>query len=392
MFADRTAWALGENALTRRRAALAAAGVRLLDLTESNPTRCGITYPPELWPVLADPTVAVYEPSPLGLPAARQAVARIYAGKGVAVDPSRVALTASTSEAYSFLFRLLANPGDEILVPRPSYPLFDYLAALHDLRPVPYPLRYDGHWRVDLDALAAAVTPKTRVVIVVHPNNPTGSCLTADEWARVAQVCADRGVAVIADEVFAEYVEDAAAPRTLAGAGTGPLLFALGGLSKWMGLPQMKLGWMAVSGPASLVEPALARLEIIADTFLSVNTPVQRALPRWLALAPTIQQQIRRRIADHRRCLRGLTHGSDPFEVLAADGGWSAVLRVPGVADDEQLMLDLLERAHVVVYPGYFYEFDEPGVLVVSLLAAPSVFHEGLARLREALEKRETPC
>ena len=390
MFAERTAWPLGENALTRRRAALTAAGVPLLDLTESNPTRCGVVYPPALWPALADAAVAVYEPSPLGLPAARHAVAQLYAEKRVVVDPGRVLLTASTSEAYSFLFRLLADPGDEILAPRPSYPLFEYLIGLHDLRPVPYPLRYDGRWRLDLDALTAAVTPRTRAVIVVHPNNPTGSCLTADEWARLAAFCAERGLAVIADEVFAEYIEPAApAPRSLLGAsGNGPLRFALGGLSKWLGLPQMKLGWMAVGGPSSLVEPALARLEVIADTFLSVNTPVQLALPRWRPLAPAVQSQIRRRVADHRRALAAAL----PGRVLAADGGWSAVVRVPGVGDDERLALDLLERAHVVVHPGYFYEFDEPGHVVVSLLTAPSVFRDGLVRLREALEKPRPPC
>ncbi|MBI4227489.1 MAG: pyridoxal phosphate-dependent aminotransferase [Candidatus Omnitrophica bacterium] len=404
MFARRTAWELGENALARRRAALERAGVPLLDLTESNPTRCEFTYPPELWQTLADPAAAAYDPSPLGWLPAREAVARGYADKGAAADPRRIVLTASTSESYSFLFRLLADPGDAILVPRPSYPLFDYLAGLHDVEPVAYPLAGGGPWRYDVDALRAALTPRTRAVVVVHPNHPTGSVLSGETWAALAALCADRGIAVIADEVFADYlVEPARVPRTLL-SGTLPvpgtslypvpetLVFALGGLSKFLALPQMKLGWLAIGGPPALVEPALARLELIADTFLSVNTPAQRALPRWLAHAPAIQHQLRERIAENRQWLRGLTHGSDPFDVLASDGGWAAVVRVPGLDDEEAFALECLEQARLMVHPGYFYDVETPGHLVLSLLPPTARFREGVARLRQVLEKRRAAC
>lgn len=396
MFAERTEWPLGENPLARRRAELERAGVPLLDLTESNPTRCDFIYPPDLWSALADPAVVAYEPAPFGWAPAREAVARLYAGKGNPVAPERVALTASTSESYSFLFRLLADPGDELLVPAPSYPLFDYLAGLHDLRPVAYPLRYDRRWHLDLGAFRAALTPKTRAVILVHPNTPTGSGVTDDEWRAIAPLCAERGIAVIADEVFAEYFTDSAQdiPRTLlAGTGKGgPLIFALGGLSKFMGLPQMKVGWLAVDGPAALVEPALARLEVIADTFLSVNTPAQRALPEWFVHAPAMQHQIRERITANRRALQGLTHGSTPFEVLASDGGWSAVVRVPRIQDDDALALDCLEQAHLLVHPGYFYDFETPGHLVLSFLPPATAFLDGAGRLRRVLEKRRAAC
>lgn len=389
MFARRTAWELGENPLARRRAELERAGVPLLNLTESNPTRCEFDYPHELWSHLADPAVANYDPAPLGWPPAREAIARLYAGKGAAVAAEQVALTASTSESYSFLFRLLADPGDELLVPSPSYPLFAYLAGLHDVRPVAYPLRYDRRWHLDLEAFRAALTVKTRAVILVHPNNPTGSGVTIEEWRAIAPLCAERGIAVIADEVFADYRSETAAeiPRTLLQPG-GPLVASLGGLSKFMGLPQMKLGWLAVGGPPALVEPAMARLEVIADTFLSVNTPVQRALPEWLVHAPAMQHQIRERVAANRRALDAAL----PGHVLASDGGWSAVLRLPQHPDEDTVALDCLEQGHVLVHPGYFYDFEAPGHVVLSLLPPTTIFLDGVGRLRQVLEKRQTAC
>jgi len=389
MFAKRTEWDLRPNRLSEKLAEMRARGEEIIDLTESNPTRVGLHYPDELLKELADPRGLLYEPDPRGLLAARKAVASIYAAKGASVDPDRIFLTASTSEAYSMLFRLLADPGDQVLVPRPSYPLFGYLAGLNDLETVSYPLHLgsDGHWRVGLKELEEAMTPRTRAVIVVHPNNPTGSCLTSEERDRVAALCARRGAALICDEVFAEYLHQAgargsAATRLGAAAGRpipatllrkgGPLIFALGGLSKWMGLPQMKLSWIACAGPDPEVSGALARLEVIADTALSVNTPVQAAFPRWAGFAPAIQRQIRERVQANRDWMKKL---------LPADGGWNGVLELPGARDEESWALELLERLRVLAHPGYFYDFEQSGIAVVSLLAPPGDFREGIRRL-----------
>ena len=377
MFAKRTQWDLRPNKLSEKLARMRAAGEEILDLTESNPTQVGLQYPDGLLKELADPRGLLYEPDPRGLLAARKVVASIYLAKGAWVDPDRIFLTASTSEAYAMLFRLLADPGDQVLVPRPSYPLFGYLAELNDLETVTYLLHLggDGHWRVGLKELEEAMTPRTRALIVVHPNNPTGSCLTSEERDRVAALCARRGVALICDEVFAEYLHSAGrpVPATLLKEG-GPLIFALGGLSKWMGLPQMKLSWIACAGPDSEVSGALARLEVIADTALSVSTPVQAAFPRWAGFAPAIQRQIRERVQANRDWMEKL---------LPADGGWNGVLELPGTRDEEAWALELLERHRVLVHPGYFYDFEQPGIAVVSLLPPPVGFQEGIRRLLE---------
>ena len=395
MFADRTAWTLTPNALTMRQAALRRAGVLLYDLTLSNPTQAGFPDSPELLRPLADPAGLKYEPSPMGLLPAREAVAAWYARQGLTVDPAALVLTASTSEAYSFLFRLLANAGDHLLVPCPSYPLFHYLAQLHDLAVDTYPLRYRDRWAIDLAAVEAAITPATRAVILVQPNNPTGSCLTPQELAAVTRLCAARGLALIADEVFAEYLFAAPPGGAMAralGAPSGALTFTLGGLSKSLGLPQMKVAWMAVSGPPALVREALGRLEVIADTFLSVSTPAQQALPHWLALAPTLQAPILDRVQGHRRWLATRLATQSDVALLAADGGWSAMLRVSGMQDEEAAVLALLEHEQVVIHPGYFFDCEEPGVLVLSLLPPPAVFQEGVARLLRGLEKFQETC
>jgi len=375
MFAKRTEWDLRPNRLSEKLAELRGRGEEILDLTESNPTKVGLQYPDGLLKELADPRGLLYEPDPRGLLPARKAVASIYAAKGASVDPERIFLTASTSEAYSMLFRLLADPGDQVLVPRPSYPLFGYLAGLNDLETVSYPLHLgsDGHWRVGLKELEEAMTPRTRAVIVVHPNNPTGSCLTSEERDRVAALCARRGAALICDEVFAEYLHPAGrpVPLTLLKEG-GPLTFALGGLSKWMGLPQMKLSWIACAGPDSDLSGALARLEVIADTALSVNSPVQAVFPRWAGFAPAIQRQIRERVQANRDWMKKL---------LPADGGWNGVLKLPGVRDEEAWALELLERRRALVHPGYFYDFEQSGIAVVSLLLPLGGFQEGIRRL-----------
>lgn len=406
MFARRTDWDLTTNALTQCLEELHRSAAKILDLTLSNPTQAEFQYPEALLSPLAQPSSLSYEPSPKGILAARQAVAALYASKGVALDPEQIILTASTSEAYAFLFRLLCNSGDQIMVPSPGYPLFDYLAGLNDVESVKYPLRYHDCWQLDYAAFRRAVTPKTRAVVVVHPNNPTGSCVTEAEVAEIRALCAERQIPLISDEVFAEYRYrvDPQIPPTLAQPGQPQALtFSLGGLSKWAGLPQMKLAWIAVTGPAKLAAPALSRLELIADTYLSVGTPIQLAASQWLRLeqapslgsaqisAQSVQQQIRARVLANRRHIEEAlaapatptpAHADTaPADLLRADGGWSVVLRIPAIRDEEAWVLRLLQEEQVLVHPGYFFDFEQPGHLVFSLLPPSSIFQEGFRRL-----------
>ena len=384
MFSDRTGWPLTPNRLSQAVERLRAQGIPILDLAESNPTQVGLQYPEGFLKPLADFRSLVYDPSPKGLSSACQAVVGLYAQKGIPVSADQIFLTCSTSEAYSFLFRLLCNPGDSVLVPCPSYPLFEYLAGLDDVRPSPYRLRYNQkRWEVDFDHLEAACLPTTRAVIVVHPNNPTGSGLASEEWRELISLCQRKNLALVADEVFADYFyeEDQRIPRTLAG-NPDVLVFSLGGLSKFLGLPQMKLAWIAVTGPKEMVRPALERLELIADTYLSVNTPVQQALAGWLADPSWIQTRIRERLLRNRRfLLREVGRAGDPIRCLEADGGWNAVLRVPAIRDEEKFTLDLLEQEKVLAHPGYFFDFEEQGYLVVSLLPPPERFEKGVGKL-----------
>lgn len=390
MFSKRTGWDLAPNALSEKRRELQAGGVALLDLVESNPTRVGIPYPEGIFQRLADPAAGRYDPDPRGLSPAREAIARLFSDKGAPLRAERVLLTASTSEAYTWLFRLLADPGESVLVPRPSYPLLQYLAELSDVKPVPYPLRFhaDGGWRIDFDALDAAAARGARAAVVVHPNNPTGSAVRKEELDRLTDLCRTRRMALITDEVFAEYLFSPSSqeiPATLLGE-RGILLFALGGLSKFLGLPQMKVAWTACGGPEELVEPALARLELIADSLLSVNTPAQAALPQWLEMAGVVQARIQGRLETNRRTLAEECR-SGGWRALAADGGWSAVLKngaLQSWEEEERWVLSVLEEAHVLTYPGSFFDFDEPGHAVVSLLAEPESFSEGIRRLIRA--------
>ncbi len=383
MFADRTEWDLTPNALFRRREALRRKGVPVIDLTESNPTRCGFHYPEQLLASLADPAALLYEPSPRGLLSARRAVASIYAVKGIPLDPEQIFLTASTSEAYGFLFRLLTNPGDNVLVPRPSYPLFGYLAGLNDVEPVVYRLRCRTLWEIDFGALSEAVDEKTRAAVVVHPNNPTGSCVSAQQRDSLIRFCKERNLPLISDEVFAEYRYQNRPDQIATLAGDPEVLtFALGGLSKFLGLPQMKLAWIAVTGPARVLSAALERLEVVADTYLSVNTPAQTALSRWLADAPDLQSQILQRVLANRRFLE--QQHSDRMRLLPADGGWTAVLQFSAISEEESWVLQLLEKKQLLVYPGYFFDFDQSGIAVVSLLPPEPVFQQGIGRLLEA--------
>lgn len=385
-FSRRTSWSLNENHLTRRTRELRAAGAPLLDLTGGNPTVAGIPYPTErILAALADPAALRYDPAPFGAPAGREAVAAWLAARGAAADPGRVMLTASTSESYSYLLRLLCDPGDEVLVPAPSYPLLEYLAQLDDVVARPWPLLYAGEWHVDVAAVREAVGPRTRAILLVSPNNPTGSYVRPAELAALAEIAAERGLALVVDEVFADYPFDPAHEDRYLGTSEA-LLFGLGGLSKAAGLPQMKLGWMRVDGPARLVEPAMERLEIIADTFLSVGTPVQAALPTLLAAGDQVREAILSRVRDNRRTVDALLAGA-PANMLHADGGWYAVLRLPRALGDEAWALALLEQDGVVVQPGWFFDFATEGQAVVSLITPPDVLAEGLTRLRRRIEE-----
>ena len=376
VFSSRMKWDSHPNPLSILLGEKRRNGAPILDLTESNPTRAGLDYPgDELLAALADGRALRYDPDPRGLLTAREAVSQYYAQRGVEVPVSRILLTASTSEAYSYLFKLLADPGDEILVPRPSYPLFEYLAAMESVSVRQYPLRYDGAWHIDFAGLADAITPRTRAIVVVNPNNPTGSYLKCAEWERLQTF----GLPILSDEVFSDFAfaPDPERITTLAG-GSSVLTFSMSGLSKIAGLPQMKLGWIVAGGPEHAA--ALEGLEWIADTFLSVSTPVQWALPRILAASVEVQDQIRRRARLNLQHLIERTSAS-PCRCLAVEGGWYAVLEVPRIRTEEEWALHLLAEKDVLVQPGFFYDFESEAFLVLSLLTPPAIFAEGLRRI-----------
>ena len=387
MFSARTAWDRRLGTLARRVAERRAAGAPLLDLTETNPTRAGLLAPPDLLALLGDARGRRYDPVPEGHAAAREAVAADYARRGFTVEPGRILLTASTSEAYAFLFKLLCDPGDDVLVPRPSYPLFEYLAALESANALHYPLRYDGEWHLGIDDVAEASTARTRAIVVVSPNNPTGSFLKREESQRLRHLAAARGWAVISDEVFADYPlrDDARRPPSMA-EDSAALTFSLGGLSKSVGLPQLKLAWIAAAGPAKERDEALARLEVVADTYLSVSTPVQLAAPALLARAEELQRPIAERVRGNVAELRRQLAAGSAATLLDLEGGWSAVLRVPAIWPDEQWALTLLERDGVLVHPGFFFDFPQEAHLVLSTLAEPETFAEGVRRLLARVE------
>jgi hypothetical protein len=387
MFSNRVSSDLSPNRLSTSLARLRQARVEIDDLTESNPTRVGVNYPARLLEALADPAGLVYSPQPFGLTSARDAVVADFRRRGIAVARERVVLTASTSEAYSLLFKLLCNPGDEVLVPVPSYPLFEYLAALDSVQPRPYRLDYHGAWSIDIDNVKRATTDRTRAIIVVNPNNPTGSYLKRPELDALAAHCQSHGLALIGDEVFAEYLLDADLSRTCSVlAQREALTFGLGGLSKSLGLPQLKLGWMVASGPDDLVKPALERLELICDTYLSVATPVQIGLAALLADGLTIRSQVRERVTRNYRALLAAAPRYPSVGVLPSEGGWYAVIRVPAMQSEESLVLQILEQDHVLVHPGYFFDFPSEAFLVLSLLPPPAMFGRAMSRVLARVE------
>ncbi len=389
MFSERTNWKLSPNRYSLALETMRASGERFLDLTVSNPTQCGLHYEEAI--ILAafqNEKSLSYEPEAKGMLAARQEVARYYReDHGVKLDPEAVLLTTSTSEAYSFVFRLLCNPQDAILVPKPSYPLFDFLGDLQDVSLIPYSLQYAHGWFIDFRSLAAALTDRTRAVLLVHPNNPTGSYVKPQEMEQLNDFCGQHNLALIADEVFLDYRRSAQGSTSFT-ANHRVLTFTLSGLSKIAALPQMKVAWVVTTGPESLVRPALDRLEVISDTYLSLNSPTQWAFPKLFEQRHNLQPQLRRRTEDNWAFLRSLLRGSSVCELLEAEGGWYAVLRFATDCSDEDLAIELLQKEKVLVHPGHFYDSPSNGYLVLSLITPPDVFQEGITRLHELLKRK----
>ena len=383
-FAGRTSWPQQPNALNHALNDLHQRHVPVIDLTESNPTRCGFTYE-HILPALNNPNNLQYSPESKGLLSAREAVQGYYAKWGFSVDTDNILLTSGTSEAYSFLFRLLANHGDKILIPKPSYPLFQFLLELNDCAVDFYPLVYDGNaWHLDRPALSALVDATTKAIVLVNPNNPTGSYISKDDLDFLNGLCCQHQMAIISDEVFLEYAWDDKYRHSCIG-NTQALTFVLGGLSKTLAMPQMKCSWMLASGPERVVTEAMARLEIIADTYLSVNTPVQQALPVWLNYAEGMQQQIKQRVLFKWQCLKQYVPANT--HVLNVQGGWYASLRIPAVLSEEEWVLTFLNEDHVLVHPGYFFDFSQEAYMVVSLLPQAAIFEDGIKRILKRVGK-----
>jgi len=402
VFARRTQWNLKPNELTLAIQAAKASGRELIDLTASNPTDCGFAYEGErIRAALSNMKALHYEPEPFGILSAREAVADYYDQRGISTAPERILLTTSTSEAYSYIFRLLCDPGDEVLVPRPSYQLFDLLADVQDVALKPYNLFYDYGWHLDVHSVERLISERTRAVMVVSPNNPTGSYLGGREADELEALCAKHNLVIVADEVFLDYQlerprhersvvqesQDLSSPLPPSWASRkDALTFTLSGLSKAAGLPQIKLAWTVINGPEPLRSEALKRLEIIADTYLSVNAPVQHALPELLATAPALQEQIRTRCRANWGELERQVSVSRACSLHRADAGWYAILRIPNVISDEEFAIRLLQEHGVLLHPGHFYHFTKDGFAVVSLLPTPEQFRDGISRLLAAAD------
>ena len=380
MFASRTNWNLQPNRLAEALEQHKASGRRLLDLSASNPTECGFKYDaPAIMRALCAPASLQYHPDPKGLKSARQAVSDYYAERGEQVAMNDLLLTASTSEAYSFIFRLLCNPGDDMLIPTPGYPLFDFLADVNDVRLTRYQLFYDHGWHIDIHALKQAITPRTRGIIVVHPNNPTGHFTKAEEVAQLNQICSGNKMAIIADEVFLDF--SLGSEQTSFAKNSDALTFTMSGISKISGLPQMKFAWLAVSGPETEKREALARLEMIADTYLSLNAPIQLAAPVLLQQRNQFQQQLMAHVRANLAELDLQLSEKKHVGRLTVEGGWYAVLRIPATGSDEELAIELLQKHGVYLHPGHFYDFPGEGHLVVSLITPQHDFAEGVRRV-----------
>jgi alanine-synthesizing transaminase len=388
MFSERTSWRLSPNRFTHAIEEVRATGAPILDLSASNPTRVGLEYDSAaILRALGSPQSLDYDPQAKGLLSAREAVSAYYReAHGIPdFDPERIVLTTSTSEGYSHVFRLLCNAGDELLVPKPSYPLFDFLADLQDVRVVGYPLIYDHGWQIDFHSMERAITKKAKAVVLVHPNNPTGSYVHMEELETLNVFCRGYGLTLIVDEVFLDYrLDDSASPSFADNKDV--LTFTLSGLSKISALPQMKVGWILTSGPESDVETAVDRLEVVADTYLSMNAPVQWALPIMLQQRHHIQRQLRERVKRNLSELDRQLAAQSACQRLCVEGGWYAVLRVPVTGSDEELAVALVREKSVIVHPGHFYDFPGDGYLILSLIPHHEEFAAGLSRVLEFLE------
>ena len=386
MFARRTNWNLSANRYSLALENARRDGRSLLDLTASNPTAVGLRFERErILRALQHPQALEYEPASKGILPAREAVAAYYAERGITLSPEQIILTVSTSEAYSYCFRLLCDPGDEVLVPSPSYPLFEFLADIQDVKLVPYELVYDHGWQIEFESLRAAITPRSRAIMVVHPNNPTGHFTRGWELERLNALCREHELALVADEVFLDYGLTSETPLSFA-ANRDALSFTLSGLSKICALPQIKVAWIVASGPPELVQTALDRLDVIADTYLSPNAPVQWAIPELLQTREPIQRQLRERSLRNLRELDAQLATAKMTSRLALDAGWYAVLRTPSTRSDEDIAIALLEQQGVLIHPGHFFDFPGSGYLVASLIAPEEDFHEGISRTLRALD------
>lgn len=393
MFARRTQWDTRPNPLAVLLEEKRRLGKRVLDLSVSNPTRCGFSYlPPDILRLLAQPSSLVYEPHPRGLLSAREAIARYYASSlNIHVHPENILLTAGTSEAYATLFRLLCNPGDHVAIPCPSYPLLDYLCDLTDVSAVHYRLVYDGRWCVDLDSVHRVIQDGARTVVLVHPNNPTGSLVTPDEFTDIVETAEQTGCSLIVDEVFSPFGwnPNGEIPSTLRWNPT-VLTCTLSGISKLLGLPQLKLSWMVLRGAPRVQSAALERLDVMLDTFLSVNTPVQHALPDLLALAPVARSALRDRLQENLATIHEACNDS-PVTLLTAEAGWYAILQLPRTRTDNEWAMELLDRSDLVTQPGHFFNLEQESCLVLSLICPTRSTREGIQTLLRYVQSASLP-
>ncbi len=387
MFSSRTNWELSHNRLTEILENKRKNSSKIIDLTESNPTHCDFQYPEkEILNFLYKKENLFYEPFPKGILTARESVAKYYSGYGISAEVENIFLTASTSEAYSFLFRLLCEPNEEILVPKPGYPLFEFLADINDVTIKNYSLIYHSGWNIDFDSVKKNISSKTKAIVVVNPNNPTGSFIHKDEFAELIKICKENEIAIISDEVFSEYVFNYNPNQVKFLAETNEILvFSLNGISKMAGLPQMKLGWIYANGPDELLKTAVSKLEIIADTYLSVNTPVQNALPEILQIHKKISKQILSRIIENRSYLLNKLCNT-ACNCLDSEGGWYAIVRIPKTKTDEKWAIEILENENVFLHPGYFFNFDSDDNLVISLISQKEIFKEGIDKALEYIK------